>query len=468
MARAKQIPVESLIGLRLRLDALPARSSERSRLVQAAADLYGVSAYSLYRALRQFNRPQSAHRSDKGSPRKLSVSELENYCEIIAALKVRTTNKKGRHLSTNRALEILSEHGVHTPGGFVKPPIGLLNKTTVNRYLKAWGYDYSSVMREPPAVRFQAHASNDCWQFDLSPSDLKHLEKPSWVDPNRNNSPLLMLYSIVDDRSGACYQEYHSVYGEDTEAALRFLFNAMSAKTVEGFGLRGIPKVIYSDNGPISRSRVFVRVMKYLGVEVKTHLPKGADGRRTTARSKGKVERPFRTVKEAHETLYHFHQPQTEIQANEWLHNYLMRYNNQQHRSERHSRIEDWFKNVPPEGIREMCDWERFCIFAREPEQRTVGNDARITADGVSYEVEPDLAGATVVLWWGYLMISFLSNAATSGSVRFIQSVERSRPTATVNSNARKPMSGLTGLRLWRKSWICRAPLYRARMILSF
>jgi hypothetical protein len=36
-----------------------------------------------------------------------------------------------------------------------------------------------------------------------------------------------MLYSIVDDRSGVCYQEYHCVYGEDVEAALRFLFNAL-------------------------------------------------------------------------------------------------------------------------------------------------------------------------------------------------------------------------------------------------
>jgi hypothetical protein len=33
-----------------------------------------------------------------------------------------------------------------------------------------------------------------------------------------------------------------------------------------------------------------------------------------TARAKGKVERPCRTVKEAHETLYHFHTPQDEAE----------------------------------------------------------------------------------------------------------------------------------------------------------
>lgn len=402
MKLAQQIPAEALVQLRQRLDLLRPRSAERRRLVTATAELYGVSPDSLYRALRQLNRPHSAHRSDKGRPRKLPLSELENYCEIIAALKVRTTNKKGRHLSTGRAIEILEQHGVQTPNGLVKVTAGLLKITTVNRYLKAWGYDYTSLLSEPPAVRFQADFSNDCWQFDLSPSDLKHLAKPAWSNELRGrDNPLLMLYSIVDDRSGACYQEYHLVYGEDVEAALKFLFNAMSAKTVANFPLRGIPKMIYTDNGPVARSRVFRNVMKYLGVEVHTHQPKGADGRRTTARSKGKVERAFRTVKEAHETLYHFHQPESEREANEWLHNYLVRYNDQQHRGESDSRFEDWLKNSPPEGIRDMCSWERFCTFAREPEQRKVGNDARVSIDGIGYEVDPELAGETVILWWG-------------------------------------------------------------------
>ena len=74
--------------------------------------------------------------------------------------------------------------------------------------------------------------------------------------------------------------------------------------------------MLYMDNGPIAKSRIFQRVMHYLNVEVQTHLPAGKDGRRVTARSKGKVERPFRTVKEMHETLYHFHEPATEEEAN--------------------------------------------------------------------------------------------------------------------------------------------------------
>ena len=69
-------------------------------------------------------------------------------------------------------------------------------------------------------MRFQAEHSNDCWQFDMSPSDLKRIEKPDWIEPGKGE-PTVMLYSVVDDRSGVAYQEYRCVYGKDAESALR-------------------------------------------------------------------------------------------------------------------------------------------------------------------------------------------------------------------------------------------------------
>jgi hypothetical protein len=98
--------------------------------------------------------------------------------------------------------------------------------------------------RQPAAVRFQAEHSNDCWHFDLSPSDLKEIKEPLWLQPNKG-APTLMLFSVVDDRSGVAYQEYRCVYGEDVEAALRFLFNAMAPKQIDGFLFQGILKMIY-------------------------------------------------------------------------------------------------------------------------------------------------------------------------------------------------------------------------------
>jgi hypothetical protein len=238
--------------------------------------------------------------------------------------------------------------------------------------------------RPPPAQRFQAEHVNECWQFDLSPSDLKRVPAPLWVEAGRT-PPTLMLFSAVGDRSGVAYQEYRCVYGEDVAAALRFLFNATSPKDDEpGLVLQGIPAMIYLDNGPVAKSGTFKRVMAQLGVDVCTHMPHGSDGRRVTARSKGKVERPFRTVNEAHGTLYHFHTPhhfhkaRDEAEANLWLRHYLARCNAQPHRSGRQSRAEDWSANLQEAGIRAMCAWDRFCTFAREAERRRVGVDARV------------------------------------------------------------------------------------------
>ncbi|WP_257265933.1 hypothetical protein [Endozoicomonas sp. ONNA2] len=296
------------------------------------------------------------------------IKELERYCEVIAAIKVRTCNKKQRCLPTTQAIKLLETFGVETDQGLLKASPGQLKRTTIEKYLREWGYDRATLSRQPPAVRFQAQKSNECWHFDLSPSDLKHIKRPSWIRDG-SGSPTLMIYSVVDDRSGAAYQEYHCVYGEDVEAALRFLFTAMSPKESNDFP-HGIPDMIYMDNGPIIRSQIFHRVMSYLNIDVKAHMPAGSDGRRVTARAKGKVERPFRTVKELHETLYHFREPETEEEANAWLRHFLIQYNRSDHRSESHSRIEDWLQNLPGSGVRAMCDWNQYCHFAREPEKR--------------------------------------------------------------------------------------------------
>lgn len=50
-----------------------------------------------------------------------------------------------------------------------------------------------------------------------------------------------------------------------------------------------------------------------------------------------------------------------------------------------------------------MCTWDRYCSYAREPAFRDVAIDCRITVAGVTYEVDPDLAGETVQVWWGLL-----------------------------------------------------------------
>lgn len=396
---AKTLPADALIMLHNRLSNLRARDPERRLIIKEAAVFYGISESSLYRGLGKHNRLKIVHRKDYNNPRIIDQSEMKLYCEIIAALKIRTSNKKGRHLSTKECIRLLENSGVETPNGLIKAPVGLLKKTTISRYLNRFGLGRVALSIQPTVVHFQAENSNDCWHFDFSYSDFKYFQEDNFND--KSGRPVLMLASVVDDRSGATYQEYHYVYGEDIMTALKFLFNAMAPKKNVDTPFQGIPRVLYLDNGPVAKSNVFKRVMDYLNIEVRTHMPEGRDGRRKTARSKGKVERPFRTIKETLEPLYHIHPPSNLAEANEWLKQYLQRYNQGKHRYEEHTRLDDWKKHLPPEGFQAMCDWEKFSLLAREPETRQVGSDACVSVNGTKYQLSGEFAGLTVTLLWG-------------------------------------------------------------------
>ncbi len=96
----KLIPAETLADLERKLARLPQRSPERRRIIDDAASFYGVSEKSLYRALRLHLRPKALRRSDHGVPRVLPREEMEHYCQLIAAMKVRTSNQKGMSVYT--------------------------------------------------------------------------------------------------------------------------------------------------------------------------------------------------------------------------------------------------------------------------------------------------------------------------------------------------------------------------------
>ena len=401
MPRTGKIPQETLWALKRKIDIDSIPKKEKRKAIIDVANVFLVSYSTVYRQLRHLELDEEKHRADKGCIRVLPQEDMELYCDAIAAIKFRTKNKKGRCASTCTAIRILEQVGVKLKDSFVKAPEGLLNKTTVNRYLKILGLSDEIMSMEDIVTRFRATYSNEVWQFDLSVSDLKSIEQPPEWTRNNASKTQLMIYSVVDDRSGVAYQEYHCTSGEDVLVALRFLYNAMALKNDPRMPFQGMPNLIYMDNGPIGKSSLFQHVMKTLGIEIKYHYPRGKGGHKTSCRAKGKVERPFKTVKEMHETLYHFQKPQTEDEANQWLRNYLIHYARQKRRPEESTRIETWENNLPPAGYKEICSWERFATLARAPQDRKVRPDCIVSFDRVEYEVSPELAGLNVTVWIG-------------------------------------------------------------------
>lgn len=96
-----------------------------------------------------------------------------------------------------------------------------------------------------------------------------------------------------------------------------------------------------------------------------------------------------------------------------------------------------------------MCSWEQYCRFAREPESRKVGVDARITIDGTAWEVEPDMAGETVILLWGCLTKRCMWSLPVKHGGLIIRCRGLCRCTVTGRSDAVKRLNGPIVSMLW-------------------
>ncbi|MHB1475477.1 MAG: DDE-type integrase/transposase/recombinase [Dermatophilaceae bacterium] len=123
----------------------------------------------------------------------------------------------------------------------------------------------------PPKAfgRFEAAAPNDRWTGDA-------LHGP--VVAGRKT----YLFAFIDDHSRAL-TGYRWGHSEDTvrlEAALR-----------HGIASRGIPRVVYLDNGAAMISKQLMRALAVLGIQLTHSKPREPAGR-------GKIERVFRTVRE--------------------------------------------------------------------------------------------------------------------------------------------------------------------------
>ena len=117
--------------------------------------------------------------------------------------------------------------------------------------------------------RFEAAAPNDRWTGDA-------LHGP--VVAGRKT----YLFAFIDDHSRAL-TGYRWGHSEDTvrlEAALH-----------HGISARGIPRVVYLDNGSAMISKQLMRALAVLGIQLTHSKPREPPGR-------GKIERVFRTVRE--------------------------------------------------------------------------------------------------------------------------------------------------------------------------
>lgn len=385
---SKRIPIEQLVILKHEINELPARDARRKELIDKCAKDFGVDVSTVYRQINNIFKSQSSRRKDFNKPRTCSEQDMKMYCEVIAAMRLRSKNKKRHGISVPRCINLLETTGVFIGNDLIILPKGVLKKSTINRHLLRFGLNDEALQIEPVVTHFEAEHSNECWQFDFTPSDLKKIK---FISGNEK----LLLALFIDDASGAVSGEYIITPGESAVAALTVLYNATAGINDKSL-IKGIPDSIYIDNGSFSKSDLYTRVLTQLGIEIIRHMPKGSDGRRTTARSKGKIERTNLTFKNDFESLFHFQEPESLEQLNQWLFEYIKQYNHKPHRRESCSRYEYWMSHLSEDGYQQMCTKEHYAKLCRVPENRLVGSDACISMNGTNFQLDPEFAGENV------------------------------------------------------------------------
>lgn len=194
-------------------------------------------------------------RSDRGQPRKFSCEQEEH----ILAL---------RNLERNLPVSVFYDRLVDK--GEILPKE--VSYATVYRLLKKYGLIGKERAKSPDRKRFAYDTVNTLWQGDMSYG-------PYLVVNGKKLQTY--LFAFIDDCSRVVpFAQFF--FSEKTES--------LSTVFKEALLRRGIPKIVYVDNGKIFRSDVFQVACATLGV-VLTHT-KPYD-----AASKGKIERFFGTVK---------------------------------------------------------------------------------------------------------------------------------------------------------------------------
>lgn len=72
--------------------------------MQQTTETYGFSETALYRALRSLFRPKDLRRFDCKTTSMIAKAQMKHNCKLVVTVKVRTSNKKGRHLSTQQVI----------------------------------------------------------------------------------------------------------------------------------------------------------------------------------------------------------------------------------------------------------------------------------------------------------------------------------------------------------------------------
>ncbi len=357
-----------------------------------------------------FRRRQE--RSNKGE-----TSCPTDVIDLIAA-RVRISIKKGAkdafgiNTTIKKEYETLIEEGVNIPVSYER----------ICTLLKNMQLDRKSLTTATPFVRLDSLHVNHVHLFDITNCLQWHLEKghgmneediSKWLYPNkvleearkRDMKPKLLRYVMIDHKSRAFYFQYFYTSGERAENGAEFFYNAWADKRpliektlgiadYDGmYQFSGIPKIIYTDGGPIFKDTAIKNLMAALGVEVlihKTHNP----------RAKGMVERHMKIIGDNFESNLRRFKIETLEELNAYALDWCIKFNNERVVAKTNKTRSQLWRTIKSDEYTLLPGLDIYnTLIAKEDETRVLNGNCEFTYKGQDYICDnPNFAGQKVII----------------------------------------------------------------------
>jgi putative transposase len=248
-----------------------------------------------------------------------------------------------------------------------------VSERTVRGQLRRAGLHREALAAEPKAYgRYEAAAPNERWITDV-------LVGP-WVPfPKRDGSVRGRLFLIVDDHSRLLVDG--RFYGQENARACQELLRRAITR-------RGVPAVLYADNGAPFSNAWLARTCGVLGIRLVHSKPYSPEGR-------GKQERLNRYIREAFLAEAEHHGIESLEQLNDMFAAWAEHVANRRTHTETGQAPVERFqvggptRQADPALIREAFRWSV---------TRKVTRTATVPLEGNSYAVDPALTGRRVEL----------------------------------------------------------------------
>ncbi len=338
----------------------------KTSVLEAWAKVLKMSTNTLWRDIRKSRRSKRKKRSDTGSYN----PEYAAWTKIIWQLKLRPPEEAGMVITEHARRAALKD-------GIIPPRAAAVPLGTFSRIARELKLNRGQGERW---VRFQAKYPNLLHQFDASSSKFFYihhrmpdgervlrLHRPA---KHYKNKPVPIrerpwVYGVVDDHSGYCLSRYVAAEGESAAHGVDFLAYAWGCEKDSRLTMRGLPKLLMLDNGPLAKSTPMSEFFERLGVKKVLGKPYAKKGH-------GKIERPWRTLWKNFELSFFMMSDWEKFEItltefNRQLDNYLVEYAQRPHRYEHNiSREQSWMKVIERGGVVDIPPEALLTIFRRE------------------------------------------------------------------------------------------------------